>query len=112
MSAVAGGSAFLVQQSFSQEYEKEADDVGWEYLVKANIDPRGMIAVFERMRMTLAGQLDDFGPKAFQSHPDLDKRIARLNAKWKKLPRKSGFTELDPLSLPREGERPRQALPP
>ena len=39
MSAVAGGSAFLVQQSFSQEYEKEADDVGWDYLLKANIDP-------------------------------------------------------------------------
>ena len=96
MSAVAGGSAFLVQQSFSQEYEKEADDVGWDYLVKANIDPRGMIAVFEKMK-TIESGVGEIIPKAFQSHPDLDKRIARLNAKWKKLPRKTGFTELEQL---------------
>ena len=96
MSAVAGGSAFLVQQSFSQEYEKEADDVGWDYLVKANIDPRGLIAVFERMRMIEAGQsFDDMVPKALQSHPDLDKRIARLNKKWKRLPHKTGFVQLE-----------------
>jgi beta-barrel assembly-enhancing protease len=95
MSAIAGGSAFLVQQSFSQEYETEADDAGWQYLVKANIDPRGMIAVFEKMKnMDAAGNIGDIVPKALQSHPDLDKRIARLNAKWKKLPRKTGFTEL------------------
>lgn len=95
MSAVAGGSAFLVEQSFSQEYEKEADDVGWDYLVKANIDPRGMIAVFERMRTIDSVSLGDVLPKAFQSHPDLDKRIARLEKKWKKLPRKTGFVELE-----------------
>ena len=99
MSALAGGSAFLVQQSFSQEYEKEADDVGWDYLVKANIDPRGMIAVFERMRMMDGEHPADMVPKAFQSHPDLDKRITRLNKKWKKLPRKSGFVELEELNL-------------
>ena len=99
MAALAGGSAFLVQQSFSQEYEKEADDVGWDYLVKANIDPRGMIEVFEKMKndpMVLLGALV---PKALQSHPDLDKRIERLNKKWKKLSRKNGFTELGELTL-------------
>ena len=96
MSAVAGGSALLVAQSFSQEYETEADDVGWDYLVKANIDPRGMIGVFEKMRSMEAGlSLEDAVPKAFHSHPDLDKRIARLNKKWKKLPRKSGFVQLE-----------------
>lgn len=100
MSAVAGGSAYLVQQSFSQQYETEADDVGWDYLVKANIDPRGMIAVFERMQMMDTGHLEDLVPKALQSHPDLDKRITRLNAKWKKLPRKSGFIELEEVKLP------------
>ncbi len=94
MAVVAGGSALLVHQSFSQEYEKEADDKGWDYLVAANIDPRGMISVFHKLKAEpdeLAGAL----PKAFHSHPDLDKRIARLETKWKRLPRKSGFVELD-----------------
>ena len=40
-----------------------------------------------------ASPVGDMVPKAFQSHPDLDKRIARLNAKWKKLPRKTGFVQ-------------------
>jgi len=35
-------------------------------------------------------------PRAFSSHPALEKRIARLEAKWKKLGRKTGFVELKP----------------
>jgi len=94
--ALAGGSAILVHQSFSQEYEKEADDVGWDYLVAANIDPRGMIEVFQKLKATEASErISNFIPKAFESHPDMDKRIARLNAKWKKLPRKTGFVQLE-----------------
>jgi predicted Zn-dependent protease len=38
-------------------------------------------------------------PRAFSSHPALDKRITRLEAKWKKLPRKTGFVELKPGQL-------------
>lgn len=92
--ALAGGSAILVHQSFSQEYEKEADDVGWDYLVAANIDPRGMIEVFQKLKATEASErISNFIPKAFESHPDMDKRIARLNAKWKKLPRKTRFVQ-------------------
>jgi predicted Zn-dependent protease len=84
----------LISQSFSQEYEKEADDVGWDYLVKANIDPRGMIEMFQKLKFVEAQQSSTMMPKAFDSHPDIDKRIARLKAKWKKLPRKAGFVEL------------------
>lgn len=95
MAAVAGGSALLVQQSFSQEYEKEADDVGWKYLVAANIDPRGMIDIFRKLKVAeLADNQPRLLPKAFESHPDTDKRIARLEAKWKRLPRKSGYLQL------------------
>ena len=36
----------------------------------------------------------DIVPKAFQSHPDLDKRIERMEKKWKRLRRKTGFVEL------------------
>ena len=91
---VGGGSALLVQQSFSQEYEKEADDVGWDYLLAANIDPRGMISAFQKLKAAEAGHSGmGLMPMAFQSHPDVNRRIARLEAKWKRLPRKSGFME-------------------
>ena len=48
LGVLAGGSQLLVSQSFSQEYELEADDVGWQYLVKARIDPRGLPDMLEK----------------------------------------------------------------
>jgi len=96
LSTAAGvGSALLVSQSFSQEYEKEADDTVWDYLVAANINPRGMIEMFKKLKAAEAGQTPLPIPKAFLSHPDADKRIARLESRWKKLPRKSGFRQLE-----------------
>jgi predicted Zn-dependent protease len=37
-------------------------------------------------------------PQAFQSHPATEERIARLEGKWKKLARKTGFLELQPMT--------------
>src|SRR5439155_11851858 len=44
------GSGLMVRQGFSQEYESEADRVGWQYLVAAKIDPRGMISMFRKFK--------------------------------------------------------------
>jgi Zn-dependent protease with chaperone function len=100
MNLVGQGSELMLTQGFSQEYETEADEVGWGYLLKANIDPRGMIGMFRKFK---AGQEKDKAadvlPQAFQSHPALDKRIARLESKWKKMPRQSGFLELEAVDL-------------
>ena len=41
LDVLSSGSGLLVTQGFSQEYELEADDFGWKYLVTANIDPAG-----------------------------------------------------------------------
>jgi predicted Zn-dependent protease len=97
----------MVFEGFSQEYETEADDVGWKYLVAANIDPRGMIHTFEKLKAE-EGDMDNLMPQAFASHPALDKRIARLQSKWKKLNRKVGFLELPPVTWP----KPTNSLPP
>jgi Zn-dependent protease with chaperone function len=95
--ALGGTSALLVSQSFSQEYEMEADDVGWRYLVAANIDPRGMMQNF---RKTLAYEKEQHRiglvPQAFSTHPTTEKRIARLEKKWRKLPNKGPFVDLKP----------------
>jgi len=97
ISLAAGGSALLVHQSFSQEFEKEADDSGWRYLVAANIDPRGMIEMLRKLKASEAKTMHEglAMPKAFSSHPDLDKRIARLERRWQGISRKSGFVELN-----------------
>jgi predicted Zn-dependent protease len=96
LNMLSDNSGFLIQQSFSQEYETEADNVGWQYLVDANIDPRGMTDLFLKLKGYERSQkLVSLTPQAFESHPALDKRIARLEAKWKKLPRKTGFLELE-----------------
>jgi beta-barrel assembly-enhancing protease len=99
---LALGSGLMIYQGFSQEYETEADDVGWKYLVAANIDPRGMIDTFKKLKaaednMAFAHLM----PQAFASHPALAKRIARLEKKWKKLDQKTGFLELEPVTWPK-----------
>jgi Zn-dependent protease with chaperone function len=96
LGVLAGSSQLLVSQSFSQDYELEADDVGWQYLVAARIDPRGLTDMFKKLkaeqeRMLLA----HVGPQAFSSHPATDKRIHLLDAKWEKLKDKSGFIDYD-----------------
>ena len=94
MGVLAGSSQMLVYQSFSQEYELEADDVGWQLLVAARIDPRGLPDMLKKLkteqeRMKFAPVV----PQAFSSHPASEKRIRRLEAKWEKLKDKSGFIE-------------------
>jgi predicted Zn-dependent protease len=88
-------SGLMVYQGFSQDYETEADDTGWSYMVAANIDPRGMIEALRKCEAS-GGKpgLGAFTPRAFQSHPATGKRIARLENKWNKLARKSGFLDL------------------
>lgn len=96
---LALGSGLIVFQGFSQSYETEADEVGWNYLVAANIDPRGMIRMFEKFKVYLdKNALPGFLPEAFDSHPALDKRIARLQGNWKKLRKQSDFLELPALT--------------
>jgi len=63
--------------------------------VAANIDPRGMCSIFRKFQVYEAGQKIGMAvPQAFKSHPALEKRIARLEAKWKKLPVNSEFQQI------------------
>ena len=97
---LAGSSQLLVSQSFSQEYELEADDVGWQYLVAAHIDPRGLTDMLRKLKAEQESmKLAQVGPQAFSSHPATDKRIRRLDGKWEKLKDKSGFVEYEGVKL-------------
>ncbi len=92
MAVLAGGSELLVSQSFSQEYELEADAVGWDYLVASGMDPGAYLdglRKVEGLQMSLPGMQPVIG--ALSSHPGTAKRIRLLEAKfraWKKQGRK------------------------
>lgn len=91
-------SELLVQSSFSQEHEREADEEGWRALVAAKIDPRGMTETFEILQAYERSQSGLYEmPQAFSSHPAIEKRIARLQKKWQQLSPKTGFKDLTPL---------------
>jgi predicted Zn-dependent protease len=83
-------------QSFSQEYELEADSVGWDYLVTAHIDPRGLASSLTKLK-GFYGKYPEFnnGVAALSSHPAVDKRIRRLQSKWTKLKDKEQFHTFD-----------------
>jgi len=92
---IGESSELLVNQSFSQEYELEADDVGWKTLVAAHIDPRGLADMLRKLQneeQKLRASMPQL--HAFSSHPAIQKRIARLEEKWTKLKDKSGFVPL------------------
>jgi Zn-dependent protease with chaperone function len=92
LEALAFPSELLAYESFSQEYEREADSAGWNSLVAANINPHGLIDMFRKME---AQQPEGrSGQSAFDSHPAFEKRVAWLEAKWKRIPDKTNFIQL------------------
>jgi predicted Zn-dependent protease len=95
MQTLGGGSQLLLAQSFSQEYELEADAKGWEYLMAAHINPRGSIELLKKIKFQedrMKGAA--FVPQAFSTHPATEKRIKILERKWKRTKDKSSFIDL------------------
>lgn len=75
---------YLLTQKYSRGFERDADQVGWEYLMRANIDPRGMTDFFERLKEE-AGNVPD-ALSILSTHPATSERIEFLEDKEKALP--------------------------
>jgi predicted Zn-dependent protease len=71
--------------------EREADTIGWHYLMAADIDPRGLADFFQ---LETEGEAATTIPEMFRSHPATSERISSLNKLWEKSERKSGFVQL------------------
>lgn len=70
---------------FSRELEREADAMGYERLVKAGYDPRGVHQIFQHLADEVKA-LDIKEPYFFSSHPKMIDRIEefkRLSAQYK-----------------------------
>jgi predicted Zn-dependent protease len=87
-------SELLIYESFSQEYESEADAYGWDYLVAAKINPRGEIEALQKLKEYELGTVGTNHPSAFDSHPDLDRRIQSLESRWSRLTDTNHFVVL------------------
>ncbi len=96
LSVISAGSQLLVNQFYSRDTEREADTIGWHYLMAANIDPRGLVDFF---KLETEGENADTVPEMFRSHPATSERIAYLNRFWEKSERKSGFVTLPALPV-------------
>ena len=82
---VAGQGALL---KFGRDQERQADDRGFEYVVKAGYDPGGMVTFFKKLAAKSASV-----PVFMSSHPDPAERAQKLQAKIGKLssrPTKTG----------------------
>lgn len=76
--ALASAPALLAQQSYSRDFEREADEYAKMVLRGAGIDPAVMVSFFERMKKLHEerGDSDNGFAAAFSSHPADEERIA------------------------------------
>jgi predicted Zn-dependent protease len=103
---LANNSAFLLDRKFSRDFEREADNHGWDYLLAANIKPEGMIVFFtkmqaeekrmrEKMKEATSIDVDPSSLEILSTHPATDERMKNLQAKWDKLEKKTGYRTFD-----------------
>jgi predicted Zn-dependent protease len=78
-----GGSALFAK--FSRDDERQADARAVEYLMRARIDPRGIVKMFQTLmseRRSSGGSVDAW----FRTHPLEEDRIAETNARLAQIP--------------------------
>jgi beta-barrel assembly-enhancing protease len=97
MSGVVDGAASLLGQKYSRDFEREADETGFQYMLDAKIDPQGMIDFFatlaeeeKKAGTGMAGALE-----FFSTHPATEDRMSALKDQLKKVP---AGTTYEPIS--------------
>ena len=80
LDALVRDSGRLLGMKFSRDQERAADDLGWDLLRQAEIDPRGMVAFFGRLNSATDPGTVPSVP-LLNSHPAPQERIDRLREK-------------------------------
>lgn len=76
---LASSAAKYTELEFSRDNEREADREAVARLAAARIDARPMLSMFEKLAQSTAQQ-GNAPPEFLSTHPDLDERIAALEA--------------------------------
>ncbi|MDE7414675.1 MAG: M48 family metallopeptidase [Muribaculaceae bacterium] len=79
----------LMSAKYSQKQESEADDCGYDFLVKNGLNPYGMAMAFEKLMGSEGETKQSAIQKMFSSHPDTKKRIEKMEKRAKK----DGYTK-------------------
>lgn len=76
----------LINAKYSQKQETEADDCGYDFLVKNGRNPWGMVMSFEKLQSLEgdSGKKASFVAKMFSSHPETKARIEHLTKRCNK----------------------------
>lgn len=74
----------LVNAKYSQKQETQADDSGYDFLVKNGKNPWGMAKAFEKLQSMEGGNSGNAIQKMFSSHPDTAKRIKHVSERAEK----------------------------
>ena len=95
---LVNNAPFLLSMKFSRDHEHEADAVGFEYLMRANIDPRGLVSFFEKIKKeSEASNLPDMDGalNVLSTHPATDKRIKSLKLLIKEKGRRGPYRKFN-----------------
>lgn len=75
----------LLNAKYSRKQETEADEAGYNFLVKNGRNPWGMVSAFEKMQsLEGSGTMSGTIAKMFSSHPDTAARIKAMTKRCKK----------------------------
>lgn len=74
----------LINAKYSQKQEKEADDCGYDFLVKNGRNPWGMVMSFEKLQNLEGGTKASAVSKMFSSHPETKDRIEKMTKRCQK----------------------------
>lgn len=78
--AAVGLGMGLVFSGYSRENEREADNFGIHYMVKAGYDPNGAIGMFEKLAELGGSGSSNVFEKLSASHPETQERISNVKA--------------------------------
>ncbi len=84
LDALIQDGATLISLKFSRDDERSADDMAWDLLQKARMDPRGMVDFFAGLKAEMdVGPTGNFGVgfSLLSTHPTPQERIDRLQQK-------------------------------
>lgn len=94
VAAVQGG-AVQAQLSYTRDFEREADRVGFRTLAAARFDVRAMPSFFEKMQRTTRLSDDGAVPSYLRSHPMTTERIADAQNRAADAPYRQHLDSLD-----------------
>lgn len=94
--AVVGAQASAIQNQldFTRTHEQEADRVGIQTMSAAGFDPKGMTTFFERLQRSTR-PVESNAPSYLRTHPLTIERIADMENRLDKLPKKQVVSSFD-----------------